>query len=194
MVSTGFFADKAISMIALPDFDRGSHVIEIQLSYTRETSVEWFYLLGDFGVVLEGTRAVVTEPVHKLGFGDWLHQGLPFYGGNVTYHCTSPSDGNVIQIPQYRATTIRVSSGGESCSIYRQPHMADLPLKQGKNLDITLFGHRANCFGPVHLAEPMEWLGPNAWRVVGSRFSPEYQLKPLGLMSAPIVLWKCSIE
>ncbi len=188
MISTGYFTDKAVSTVALPDFGAGTHVIDIKLSFTKKTSIEWFYLLGDFGVTVKGAHGVVADAVRTLTFGDWTTQGLPFYGGNVTYHCTAPADGKAIQIPQYHGTTIRVASQGRTCSVYRPPYTGTIPLKGGKRLDITLFGNRANCFGPVHLAEPISWLGPYSYRSRGTHFSPEYQLKPLGLVSAPIIL------
>lgn len=33
-----------------------------------------------------GRSAKIAAPVRELEFGDWTGQGLPFYGGNVTYH------------------------------------------------------------------------------------------------------------
>ncbi len=188
MHTTGYYVDKAISTIALPSFDAGAHTLEITLSFTKETSIEWFYLLGDFGVRIEGTHGLVTRPVRQLSFGDWTHQGLPFYGGNVTYHCNAPADATSIQIPQFKATLIKIASQGESATIYRPPYTADITTKAGASVDITVFGHRANAFGPVHLAEPgMKWLGPASYRTQGHMFSPEYKLHPLGIMSAPII-------
>lgn len=190
MQPAGYYVDKAIQTIALPAFQPGTHTLEVDLSFTKETSIEWFYLLGDFGVQIEGARGIVTEPVRDLSFGDWTHQGLPFYGGNVTYHCTAPADATGIQIPQFKATTIKVASGKETQTLYRPPYQADLSVRAGASIDITLFGHRANSFGPVHLAESgMEWLGPNAYRTKRHLYSPEYKLHTLGILSAPI-LWK----
>jgi hypothetical protein len=189
MHATGYYTDKAIATVALPAFEAGTHTIEIQVTFTKETSLEWFYLLGDFGVKITGTHGRLIEPVHELSFGNWTQQGLPFYGGNVTYHCTAPSSGTSIQIPQYKATTIKVQSEGKTRNIYRPPYTADLAIQAGAPVDITLFGHRANSFGPVHLAEPgMKWLGPGAYRTTRHFFSPEYNLHPLGIFSAPIIL------
>lgn len=188
MSPSGFFTDKAISTIPLPLFEAGDHTIEIALSFTKETSIEWVYLLGDFGVKTEGDRGIVTDPVRKLAFGDWTTQGLPFYGGNVTYRCVSPVDGNNIQLPQLQATTAKVQSLGDTGRIYRPPFSTNLPIKTGKPIDITVFGHRANCFGPVHLSQPLvKWLGPGSYRTKGTMFSPEYKLQPLGILSSPII-------
>lgn len=187
MKATGFYTDKAIETLALPDFGAGKHIIEVDLNYTRETAIEWMYLLGDFGVVIEGSQGVVIEPVRELSFGNWVDQGLPFYGGNVTYHCVSPVDADRLQLPQMDGTAAEVRSNRESRMIYRQPLMAEIPLSKGKPVDITLYGHRANCFGPVHLAKKIYWLGPGAYRTQGPMFCPEYRLEPLGLRTSPIL-------
>jgi len=188
MHATGYYTDKAIATIALPPFEAGTHTLVIELSFTKETSIEWFYLLGDFGVTTEGIHGLLCAPVRTLSFGDWTTQGLPFYGGNVTYHCKATADGTAIQIPQFKATTINVHSQGATQAIYRPPYMAAMTIKAGTPVDITLFGHRANAFGPVHLAEPgMRWLGPGSYRTGRHMFSPEYKLHPLGLLSAPII-------
>jgi hypothetical protein len=80
-----------------------------------------------------------------------------------------------------------VSSQGVSKMIYRQPLMAELPIKAGSPVEITLYGHRANCFGPVHLAKRVYWLGPGAYRSNDSMFCPEFRLERLGLRTSPIL-------
>ncbi len=185
----GWFTDKAVVTINLPDFNAGEHRIELVLTFTRKTSIEWFYLLGDFGVRLEGDRGVLTAPVRTLFFGDWTRQGLPFYGGNVTYHCRlSETTASLIQVPQFAAAVLKLSAGGTERVVYHRSARTELPLTSGGTLDITAFGHRGNCFGPVHLCDQsVEWVGPDAWRSRGRQYSNEYQLKPLGILTAPIL-------
>lgn len=43
------------------------------------------YLLGDFGVKLAGRNTRLIKAEEKMAFGDVRSQGLPFYGGNLTY-------------------------------------------------------------------------------------------------------------
>ena len=53
-------------------------------------------------------------------------------------------------------------------------------------LELTLLGHRCNCFGPVHLPDPIcHWLGPNCWRTKDALWTKSYRLKQLGLLSTP---------
>ena len=55
-------------------------------------------------------------------------------------------------------------------------------------LNLTLLGNRQNCFGPLHLADAMEeWIGPNAWRSLESKWTESYRLEKLGILSAPIL-------
>ncbi|MBC8104789.1 MAG: hypothetical protein H7Z41_19615, partial [Cytophagales bacterium] len=74
-------------------FPAGTHEIVLRIPMTRRTDIEWAYLLGDFGVEVRGSHARLTAPVRELAFGDWTRQGLPFYAGNVTYHCAVEGSG-----------------------------------------------------------------------------------------------------
>lgn len=185
----GWFTDRALVTTDLPNIGAGQHTVELALAFTRKTSVEWFYLLGDFGVRIEGDRGVLTPPVRRLSFGDWTQQGLPFYGGNATYHCRLPqADASLVQVPQFAASVLKLSVSGVGKRVYHRSARTALPLAPGGMLDLTVCGHRGNCFGPVHLSDPsVEWLGPDAWRSRGRQYSNEYQLKPLGLLTAPIL-------
>jgi hypothetical protein len=187
MNATGYFTDKAIQTVALPSIKPGQHTLEVSLQYSKETAIEWMYLLGDFGVSIEGLRGVITEPVRTLSFGSWVGQGLPFYGGNVTYHCIAPVDADHLQLPQMDGVAAEVTSKNASTMVYRQPFFAEVPMTKGEPVDITLYGHRANCFGPVHLAKRIYWLGPGAYRTTGAMFCPEFRLEPIGVRTSPIL-------
>ena len=55
-------------------------------------------------------------------------------------------------------------------------------------LELTLLGNRHNGFGPIHLADPKhDWIGPNAWRTSGPKWTESYRLKTLGITTAPRV-------
>lgn len=82
---TGYYVDPAIKTVALPDLKPGENVLELEMPYYNKFNVEALYLLGNFGVRTAGQTAVITEPVTRLTFGDICSQGLPFYGGNLTY-------------------------------------------------------------------------------------------------------------
>jgi hypothetical protein len=192
---TGWWVDEAFKTISLPPITRGEHELTITIPFTRKTNVEACYLLGDFGVAVSGRDARITAPVRELAFGDWMHQGLPFYGGNVTYHCVVHGDtaGDDVQLEcaKFKNPLLSVDLDGRPAGkVAFAPFHLDLgPLAPGEHrIDITAFGSRVNTFGALHNAnDKLTWIGPAAWRQTGGNFSYEYQFKRTGILAAPIV-------
>ncbi|MBA3686024.1 MAG: hypothetical protein H0W72_12415 [Planctomycetes bacterium] len=196
--STGYWVDPAIRTIAVGDLAIGNHVIEVSQPIGLTTNFEWHYLLGDFGVEIVDAKPRLVAPVRELAFGDWTTQGLPFYAGNVTYHCRLETDGKRIDLhtPEFRAPLITVDLDGERVGpIAFPPYRLALGKpkkasgKKAHRLDLTAYGSRINAFGPVHLDDPNAlWIGPDAWRSGGERWTYGYKLKPCGLLSPPRLL------
>ena len=212
----GFWTDRAIKCVIMPDFDAGEHELLIHRSYSAQTHVEWMYLLGNFGVQLQGRDAIIVAPVSKLAFGDVTVQGLPFYGGNITYHFE-------YELPETKQLALHLSTRATNvppglengCAAREVPysayygtlltvkldghevgHLAFSPFEcylgnvsSGKHVfDLTLYGSRVNCFGAVHLSFRHAWMGPGAWRTQGDMFSYEYRIQPFGICIAPRLL------
>src|SRR5207244_6050151 len=112
---SGWWVDEVIQTVALPSMAPGMHELLVTIPYTRKTNVEWCYLLGDFGVSVAGSSARIIAPPRTLCFGDWTHQGLPFYAGNIIYHCTFKSDGRatLIEIPKFKNPLLSVDLDGK---------------------------------------------------------------------------------
>lgn len=193
----GCYVDKEIRTITLGRLKKGTNVLECRISFDQKTAVENMYLLGEFGVCVSGRKAWVTEPVERLTFGDICGQGLPFYGGTYTYQIDMELDAGEesleIQIPKFRAPVIRGTLDGTDLGLVAfSPYCFKTgPLKAGTHrLLLTVYGNRVNTFGPVHNCNQAEkWIGPNAWRTEGTSWSYEYQLKPVGILTEPMV-WK----
>lgn len=187
----GWYADRAIGCVSLPSVRKGKNTLELDVPFGRRTNIEWVYLVGDFGVRVQGSRATLTAPVRALGFSDVCAQGLPFYGGNITYHVPFMANGGrvVMTCPHYRGAMLKVQvDDGKKIPIIYPPYTADFgELTAGEHVArITLFGHRRNAFGPIHLADSKErWIGPNAWRSTGDCWSESYNLCPEGILSEP---------
>ncbi len=190
----GYYVDEAIETVKLPQLVKGRNTIEIIYPFVEKLQIEWCYLLGQFGVKVVGIDATLTALPEKLGFGDIVPQGLPFYTGNVTYRF----DFNLEQtynvkmlINFYRGAGMRVSCDGRDVGmLVYPPYRIELGrLESGKHTaEVTLYGHRFNGFGAVHNCEStLSWHGPYAWRTVGDAFSYEYQLKQVGIMKAPMI-------
>ena len=184
----------------------------------RSGNVERCFILGDFGVELRGDSARIIEPVRELVWGDVTRQGLPFYGGNITYHCRflQENEGELLlRIPSrvtsapgalgntvvsrevplggYRGTLVSASLDGNPVGdLAFAPYQCELgSVSKGEHmLDLTLYGSRVNCEGSVHLSFRIPWAGPGAWRTEGDMFSREYQVQPLGIIIAPRLLEK----
>ena len=190
-VADGWFVDECIKKIKLNDLPEGESELVLNIAFGAKTNVENCYLLGDFGVKAAGSSCTIVEPVRELSFGDWTTQGLPFYAGNVTYHCNlSCASGELsMEAPLFRNPIITATlDNKETRKICIAPYRADFgKVSAGKHtLEITAFGNRVNTFGTLHNCnKATTWFGPNAWRTSGNSWSYEYQLKPTGILKAP---------
>ncbi len=187
----GWYVDKSIKTVALPPLVKGENVLEAEIPFGNNTNVEWAYLLGDFGVEVCGRRIRVVPAQTQLAFGDITAQGLPFYGGNITYHIPIETDGGDLQIrsSQYKGImqSIRLDDDSERPAIYPPYTVRWSDVEAGKHiLHLTLYGHRRNGFGPVHLANLKEtWIGPTAWRTTGEAWCYDYKICEEGILTTP---------
>lgn len=203
-----YFVDEAIPIGRFPDLGVGEHDLELEFAFDRKRTIEWTYLLGDFGVELMGRRAVLTKPVRTLEWGDWTRQGLPFYAGNVTYHCSFEVAKQPLKIvfPQFRAPLLEVKE--DDCRwipVVFPPYEIELHqldrtwfIEPGQRtrwgVSVTAYGSRVNAFGPLHNCDPnLLWVGPWAWRSEGDAWTYEYRLRPCGILAAPL-LWGAAAE
>lgn len=190
--SLGNYVDRDIKRVALGTIHKGSNELLISMPFGLKTDVEAVYILGDFGVQATGDCAVITEPVRKMHFGSWILEGLPFYGGNVTYHIPVIGHGKALRVAltKFRNPVIEVALDGK-----KQGMIAISPyevvtevLEEGTHmLDITVYGNRYNTFGALHNTDAGKdvYCSPNHWRSTGSLWSYEYQLRLTGPLTAP---------
>ena len=212
----GFWTDRSVRKTALPELAAGVHILILRRDYRLDTDIERIYLLGDFGVELGGDRMRLTAPVRTLHWGDVTPQGLPFYSGNLTYHCKftlAEAGATALRFPSrgtrlaeglrnndvarecdfagFRATVIGVSvDGGEEQSVAFAPFQCELgTLAAGEHtLAITVYGSRVNSFGALHQSWQVPWMGPEAWRTEGDRFTRDYRVRRFGVMIAPLLV------
>jgi len=191
----GFWVDESIATVVLPSLCPGIHEIVLTQEVHRDTTREWCYLLGKFGVYLDADRrgARLAALPSYLAPGDLVNQGLPFYAGNTVLEfpveLEQPGEYH-LEIGPYKAPLVTVSVDGiMQLHAAFPPYIADLGwLEAGRHtLALTIFGNRANAFGPLHLAAgpDYKWLGPDAYRTTGATWSEAWQLKAHGLVSPP---------
>ncbi len=194
-VPDGYFTDEAIKTVPLPDIKPGIHTITVTIPLGSRTYTEWYYLLGDFNVRLEGCEKTLTAPTDKIGFGSVTSQGMPFYGGNIRYFCEVEvkDDGCGLRIHanNYRGALISVKVDGKDAGkIVFAPYNVVLDgIEKGSHtVELTLYGNRYNCFSGLHNAETdLRWVGPNMWFTNGDAYSYEYNLRDMGIMASPVI-------
>ena len=176
---------------ALCDIRKGENILEVTLPFGNRTNTEWCYLLGNFGVKVTGRSSKITALPEKLSFGSILNQGLPFYGGNITYKLEAETENNeiTVTVSDFMSTLVSVNvDGNEAGNIIYPPYTLKIPVEgAGKHkVDITAYLHRYNTFGPLHLVNVKEsWHGPGAWRSEGINWSYEYVLRTTGILKTP---------
>ena len=188
----GNYVDISIFKIRLPKIVKGENVLTVNLPFGESANLENVFVLGQFGVKLCGTEATIIPLPAKIGFGDITTQGFPFYGGNVTYKMPVEVKDNELKIvaSDYRGALVKVAlDGKELGKIVYPPYFIKAEAENGKHVvDVTLYTHRYNSFGPVHLVDVKEsWHGPDAWRSEADNWSYEYVLRPVGILKAPII-------
>ena len=119
-----------------------------------------------------------------------MHQGLPFYTGNVNYHFdVNVQNGFSIRVPHYRGGLVKVFVDGEEAgNIIFSPYVLRLPdLAYGMHrITLKLYGNRQNGFGQLHHTQGVYFYqSPNSWRSAGDLWSYEYQFRPMGILKSP---------
>ena len=191
----GNYVDIAIWKVRLPAIRKGRNELIVTQPFGERTNPEAMYLLGGFGVRLEGERSVLTDLDGQTPFfGDLTQQGLPFYGGTVKYGFRAEAkDGKLtVKASFYRGALIKVfCDGKEAGRIINPPYTLTVEgLADGAHeIVLELFIHRYNTFGPLHLVNEREhWHGPGAWRSEGDNWSYQYILRRTGILKSPELL------
>ncbi len=193
----GYYTDLCIRKVQLPKLNIGENIITVKLPLGERTNIECCYLLGDFGVRIDGKQPVITKLPEKLNFEDITKQGLPFYGGCVSYHIPFTVDEASdlkLRIHHYRAGVMTAELDGEKiATVAYPPYDADLgELSAGEHkLTINAYISRHNCFGHIHCAdEKYRWLGPNCWSTGSHEWTYEYRVFKEGILSTPVLFKK----
>ena len=198
MTDRGFYVDKSIRKIALPKILKGENILEMKIKIINSNvkGAEYCYLLGDFGVVVEGSEARIVAKSQNADFVSTKELKMPFYGGNLTYECreTFEEDCNLtVKIPEYRGALVRVYLEGEDKGyICFAPYTLDLGLvKKGEHtIFFKLFGNRYNTFGALHYKNDKIGELPAMWQPNPSAETNEYLLKDIGIQKSPTIIYQ----
>ena len=193
----GYYTDLSIQKVALPPLKKGDNTLTVTIPFAVRSNCEAMYLLGNFGVRVTGRRLTVTDLPETVGFSDLTYQGMPFYGGAISYKIPvdAPADWSaMVKVPHYTAAVNTVELDGEKRAVIAYPpYLADIGvIPAGKHeLTVTAYITRRNCFGDVHNAdEKYAWQGPAAWVTGDSLWTYEYRLRRTGVLTTPMILKK----
>lgn len=189
----GYYTDRSIVTLPLPEMKVGENILEISYPFGEATNAEWCYILGDFGVKVEGDTARIIKAPDAITLGDLGPQGLPFYGGMLSLDSKIKTNGGDLKItfPAFGATFVRVLIDGKEYGVAAYPPFSvSIPdLAAGEHaITLELCIPRVNAFGPVHhIKGSGAKAAPKSWRTEDDRWSDDYRLTVQGLTAAPIV-------
>jgi hypothetical protein len=99
-----------------------------------------------------------------------------------------------LSVPQFSSPVLRVTdlqTQKKIGHIALQPHMLPLGLSKAgiHKIAITAFGNRYNSFGHMHVPDnSTNACGPGMWRTGGDWWSPDYYVKPIGVLECPKIV------
>jgi hypothetical protein len=193
-----FWIDECFKKMPVPSgaLKLGRNVVTVDVSFMRTTNVEALYLVGDFGVALDGKKRTLTESPAVIGNGNLSEYGLPFFTGNMTYHVTpeaykeilgdSPRGADRIALTPsgFTGACVKISALGKSEILAWDPYEADITevYKEGAPIDVTVYGTRTNVFGPLHqIPKPAGSCGPVSFVTSGQNWTDDYSLLQSGI-------------
>ncbi len=188
----GWFTDRAIKTMRLSMLKAGINTLIIRAPFGKRVSLENYFLLGRFGVKVAGAKYKIQQIDDKICFGDITRQGLPFYGGKLTYHCPISllSAGDVsVHIKRYSGAVIEVSIDGKEQGIIAfEPCTLKLENISAGNhiIGLTICLTRVNCFTALHNSSGHRWIGPSYWYRRDDGWSNEYILYENGILCSPV--------
>jgi len=188
----GYFADKRIFTAKLPDLKRGKNELIIRAPLGKRTSLENYFLLGDFGVKVDGCEASVTAMPRSIGFGPITDKSMPFYGAALTYKIPlKVKDCDIaVSVERYTGALVTAKLDGKDVGrIVFAPYRLEIEgLPAGEHLlELTLYNTRVNSFSALHCCGNIDWKGPGYWYTKGKDFSYEYQLFQNGILKSPVI-------
>ena len=174
----------------------GRNEVTVDVEFMRTTNIEAVYLVGLFGVSVCGHRCTLTEPPKRMGCDNYAVYGMPFYTGNLTFVLSPEEYGAVLgdsvstaerillTPKEFTGECVRVTAGKTDAVLGWEPYEADVTdaVLNGLPIRVTVYGTRANLFGPLHEApRPALSCGPGNFVTEGERWTDGYTLIDSGV-------------
>lgn len=174
----------------------GRNVVTAELTFKRTSNIEALYLVGDFGVRLEGVRRTLVPAPPLMGCKDYADYGMPFFTGNLTFELSpeaylpalkdiaGAADRIVLTPKDFTGACVKVTSAGKTEVLGWEPYEADVTeaVKNKEKIGVTVVGTRVNVFGPLHeLPKPAYACGPGNFLTEGENWTEDYSLLSSGV-------------
>ena len=194
----GFWIDECFKRMRVPlsALRPGRNEVTVDVEFMRTTNIEALYLVGDFGVRLDGHKRTLVGMPDRMGCADYAEYGMPFFTGNLTFTVMPEdyahilgADGDgaeriVLAPKEFSGGCVKVTAGGFSTVLGWDPYEADITeaFRKGLPIEVTVYGTRANLFGPLHeVNRPAPFCGPGNFVTDGEHWTDDYNLLPSGL-------------
>jgi hypothetical protein len=193
-----FWVDDCFKKMKIPaDALRlGRNEVTVDVTFMRTTNIEALYLVGIFGVKLEGRKRTLVEVPPLMGCDDYAAYAMPFFTGNLTFTLTAEdyegilgdaagdADRIVLTPAAFTGGCAKVEAAGQTTVLGWDPYEADVTeaFRKGLPIRVTVEGTRVNVFGPLHEADKPAWAcGPGNFVTDGEQWTDAYSLLQSGL-------------
>ncbi len=193
-----FWVDDCFKKMKVPagTLKQGRNLVTVDVTFMRTTNIEALYLIGDFGVALDGRTRTLTDLPDQVGCENFEAYCLPFYTGCMTYHLTpeqyrgllnedyETADRIVLSPLSFTGGCVKVTALGRTQVLGWDPYEADVTaaVRAGAPIDVTVVGTRRNVFGPLHQVPRLDGAyGPGNFVTGGQGWTDDYSLLDSGL-------------
>ena len=188
-----FYIDNCFKKMPVPDgaLKVGENKVTVKVAFMRTTNIETLYLIGKFGVKIDGRKRTLVSLPDRVGTDDLINYSMPFYTGRLTYKLAAalfrqPGEGEriILKADKFKGGLVKVVCGDDQQIVAWDPYEADITdaVKRGSEIKIVLVETRRNLFGPLHLVPAIHGAyGPGHFVTGGDMWTDDYNLIPAHL-------------
>ena len=193
-----FWVDDCFKKMKIPAdaLKLGRNEVTIDVTFMRTTNVEALYLVGVFGVKVDGKKRTIVGTPGLMGCDNYAAYDMPFFTGNLTFALTKEdyenilgdaakdADRIVLTPKEFTGGCVKVTAAGKTTVLGWDPYEADITeaYRNGLPISVTVEGVRTNVFGPLHeVAKPAGACGPGNFVTGGHAWTDDYSLLRSGL-------------
>ena len=193
-----FWVDDCFKKMAIPAgaLRLGRNEVTIDVTFMSTTNVEALYLVGVFGVQIDGRKRTLVDTPPRMGCDDYTAYNMPFFTGGLTFEivpdvyknllgeAAKDADRIVLTPEEWTGGCVKVITEDKTTVLGWDPYEADITdaYRKGLPISVTVVGTRVNVFGPLHqIPKPAPSCGPGSFVTKGDHWTDDYSLLKSGL-------------